>query len=91
MEQRILIMPIGQQGLLLYVGTCGYECTTGIIALELLEVVDEHLGELVGLGCPFRSISISVAGIKDAGVNARKLSGNLEVEDGELLGGRAED
>lgn len=33
-------------------GTGSHECFTSLVVLKLLEVVDEHLGELVGFNVP---------------------------------------
>ena len=76
---------------LLELGTCNYEGLTGCIVLKLLEVVDEHFCKLGGFGCPLCGISVGVAGIKDLGINAGKLGGDCEIEDGELLGGGFQD
>lgn len=73
------------------VRTCSYECLACLMSFELLEVVDEHFSELVSLGVPFLSVGVSVAGIEDLGVYAGEFGGDGEVEDGELLGGSAED
>ena len=72
-------------------GAGGYESLACLVVLELLEVVDEHLGELVGFGVPFLGIGVSVAGIQDFGVYTGELGGNGEVEDGDNLGGSLED
>ncbi len=61
------------------------------MAFELLEVVDEHLGELVGLLGPLCGIGVGVAGVEDLGIHAGKLGGDGEIEDGELLCGSGED
>ena len=73
------------------VRTCSYECLACLMSFELLEVVDEHFSELVGLGVPFLSVGVSVAGIEDLGIYAGEFGGDGEVEDGELLGGSLED
>ena len=77
--------------LLLNNGTGSYESLACLIAFKLLEVVDEHLGELVGLNGPLLGVSVGIAGIEDLGIYAGKLGRNLEAEDGELLGGSAQD
>ena len=88
-------LPSGEMRHLLYqcckglfsVGAGGYESLACLVVLELLEVVDEHVGELVGFGVPFLGIGVSVAGIQDFGVYTGELGGNGEVEDGDNLGG----
>ena len=59
-------------------GAGGYESLACLVVLELLEVVDEHVGELVGLGVPFLRICVGVAGIEDLGIYAGELGGNSE-------------
>lgn len=72
-------------------GSCGYESFAERMVLELLEVVDEHFGELVGFLGPFSGICVSVARIEDLRINAREFGRDGEVEDGELLGGSGQD
>lgn len=65
------------------VGTCQRELLASLVGLELLEVVDKHLGEFLSLVVPFFGVGISVAGVEDAGVDAGQLSGDYEIEVGE--------
>ena len=64
-----------------------YECLAGLVGLVLLEVLDEAACQILSLGLPLSCVSISVARVKDCGINAGKLCGNLEVEVRDLLGG----
>ena len=72
-------------------GTGGNESLASLIVLELLEVVDEHLGELGSLCSPFCGICVGVAGVEDLGINAGQFGGYGEVEDRNLLGGSLQD
>ena len=73
--------------LILELGTCYYKSFAGFVVLKLLEVVDEHFSKLGGFCCPVCGVCVSVAGIKDLGINAGQLGGDSEIKDGELLGG----
>ena len=64
---------------------------TVLVALVLLEVLDEAACQILGLLFPLGSISIGVARIQNAGVHAVQHGGNLEVEVGDLLGGHIVD
>lgn len=75
----------------LELGTSSNERLTGFVGRVLLEVLDEATCEILSLSFPFGSVCVSVAGIEDFGSNAREFRGDLEVEDGELLGGSGED
>ncbi len=59
-----------------------------LVALVLLEVLDEAASQILGLLFPLGSVRIGVAGIQDGGVHAGQHGGNLEVEVGDLLGGK---
>lgn len=75
----------------LELGAGGYESLACGVVLKLLEVVDEHLGELGCLLGPLCGVCVGVARVENLGVNAGKLGGHGEVEDGYLLGGSGED
>ena len=62
----------------------GYESLSCLIAGELLEVLDEASGEILGLNLPLLGGSIGVAGIEDVGVHLVELGrdGKVEVRDG---------
>ena len=75
----------------LELGTGSNESLTGFVSFIFLEVLDETFSKIFCLNCPFLGVSVGVAGIKDLGIYAGKFSGNLEVKDGELLGGSIED
>ena len=62
-------------------GAGGYECLTGGVVLEFLEIVDEHVGELVGLLVPFGRVGVGVARVEDLRIYAGEFGGNDEVED----------
>ena len=79
-------LSIGAGCMGLELGTGGYECLAGCVVLVLLEVVDEAFCEVLGLDGPFFCVGIGVAGVEDFGINAGKLGGNLEVEDGAARG-----
>ena len=72
-------------------GASSHESLAGLVAFKLLEVVDEHLGELVSLFGPLCGVSVGVAGVEDVVVNAGKSGRNLKVEDSHLLGRGGED
>ena len=79
------------EGLFFNVGTGCYKSATGLVAFKLVEVVDEHVGEFVGLGVPLGRVGVGVARVEDFRVNAGKFGRNFKVEDGEFLGGSLED
>ena len=62
-----------------------------LVALVLLEVLDEAASQILGLLLPLGSVGVGIAGIQDAGVNTVQDGGNLEVEVGDLLGGHVVD
>ena len=62
-----------------------------LVALVLLEVLDEAACQILGLLFPLGSVSVGVARIQNAGVHAVQHGGNLEVEVGDLLGGHIVD
>ncbi len=72
-------------------GACGYKSLSCFIVFKLLEVVDEHFGELGGFSIPFFNVGVSVARVKNFGIYAGEFGGYGEVEDGELLGGGLQD
>ncbi len=53
---------------------------TGLVALVLDEVLDEAACQILGLLFPLGSVSVGVARVEDAGVDAVQLGRNLEVE-----------
>lgn len=73
------------------VRTCGNKFLTGRIVGVLLEVLDEALGKVLSLNVPLFGVGVGVARIEDLGIYTGEFGRNLEVEDGELLGGSLED
>src|SRR3712207_821920 len=71
----------------LELGTCCYECLTGFVAFVLLEVLDEACCQVLSLFFPLCCVSVSIAWVKDVGVNAFELCWNYEVEVRNSLGG----
>ncbi len=75
----------------LELGTGGNECFAGFVVFVFLEVLDEACCEIFCFNFPFRGVSVGVARIEDLGIYAGEFGRDLEVEDGELLGGSVED
>ena len=71
----------------LELGTGGHESLACLVALILLEVLDEAGSQILGLLIPLGCVSVGVAGIQDVGVHALKLCGHHEVEVGNHLCG----
>ncbi len=74
----------------LELGAGSYESLACGVVLKLLEVVDEHFSELGSFCCPFFGVGVCVAGIENVRVYTGQFGRNSEVEDGELLGGSAQ-
>ena len=75
----------------LQLGTSSHECLASLVALVLLEVLDEATSQVLSLLVPLSSVSISVTGVKDVGVYTLQLCGHLEVEVRNLLRGSLQD
>ena len=69
---------------ILELGTGGDEGLSSLIAGELLEVLHEAPGEILGLNLPLLRSSVGVAGIEDVSVHLVELGrdGKVEVGDG---------
>ncbi len=65
---------------ILELGTCCNESLTCLIACVLGEVLDETTCQIHSLLLPLCCISISVAGVKDSGINTGQRCRNNEVE-----------
>ena len=77
-------MPDGRS---VHLGTGGDQGLAGLVAGVLGKVLDEAGGQVLGLLVPLSGIGIGVPGIQDAGVHALQLSGDLQTEVGDGLGG----
>ena len=71
----------------LQLGTSDDEGLASFVVGELLEVLDEASGEVLGLGFPFASAAVGVARIEDLGIDTGESGGNFEIEVRNLLGG----
>ena len=70
----------------LQLGTCGDQGLACVVAGVLHEVLHEAAGQILSLGLPLSNICVGVAGIQDGGVDAGQSGGNLQIEQGDLLG-----
>ena len=77
------VRPILSYGLELR--TSSNESLTSLVVCVLSEVLDEASSEVLSLLLPLRSLSVSVARIKNLSSYTRKLCRNLEVEHRDLL------
>ena len=71
--------------------TSGNQCLTSLVALVLLEVLDEAGSQILGLLLPLIAVLIGVTRIENAPSHAVELCGNLEVEVWDLLGRSVQD
>ena len=71
--------------------TSSNQSLAGVVAGVLDEVLDEAASQILSLGLPLGDISVGVTGIQNGGVNAGQLGGNLQIEQGDLLGGGVQD
>ena len=91
LREHVLLSLQYQAEISLQLGAGRDQSLAMLVALVLLEVLDEAACQILGLLFPLGSVSIGVARIQNAGVHAVQHGGNLEVEVGDLLGGHIVD
>ena len=63
---------------ILQLGTGGNQGLAVLVALVLGEVLDEPASQIGSLGFPVGHIGVGVSGVKNCGINAGQLGGNLD-------------
>ena len=71
----------------LHLRTCTYQSFACRIALVFCKILDKSCREVFSFFFPLGSISISISGVENVFVNARKLCGNFKVEVRDFLCG----